>query len=408
MRILQINTSIARSSVGRLIELLGHEIIRQGDEVAIAHGHRYGGPTGLPHIPIGHIADEYIHALQARLCDSDGLGSVRATRNLLREIDTFSPDIIHLHNLHGYYLNYRLLTDYIARHNIPTVITLHDLWLLTGHCSHPVDGCEKWKYGCHACSGKSVYPASLTDASERNHAAKIHAIAQIPDLHVTAVSQWVADMARQSLLLKRRPLEISVIHNGIDTGIFRPLASDIRIRYGIGDRHLILGCALPFNTRKGFEDFIKLRTLLSGQYAIALVGVNHRQARQLTRNGIIAIGSVESDMELAQWYSEADVFANPTYYEALSCTNIEAQACGTPVVTYQTGGCPETVCASTGMTVERGDVPAMAKAIEQVCDAGKASYTESCRRRAVEMFDYTTFTSKYLNLYSRILGDNII
>ncbi len=402
MRILQINTSINRSSVGRLIELLGHGIIRHGDEVAIAHGHRYEGPTELPHIPIGHIADEYIHALQARLCDSDGLGSVRATKNLLRKIDAFSPDIIHLHNLHGYYLNYKLLTDYIARHKISTVVTLHDLWLLTGHCSHPVDGCEKWKSGCHTCPGKSVYPASLTDASARNHAAKIHAITQIPDIHLITVSHWVADMARQSLLLKRRPMEISVIHNGIDTEIFRPLTSDIRIRYGIGDRHLILGCALPFSTRKGFDDFLKLRTLLPEQYAIALVGVNHRQARQLTRNGIIAIRPVESGMELAQWYSEADVFANPTYYDALPCTNIEAQACGTPVVTYHTGGCPETICPSTGLTVDRGDVPAMAKTIERMCEAGKASYTESCRRRAVEMFDYTTFTAKYLNLYSAI------
>ena len=400
MRILQINTSVAKTSIGRLIELLGHEIIRHGGEVSVAHGHRYAGATKLPHFPIGHTADEYIHALRARLCDSDGLGSVRATRNLLREIDAFDPDIIHLHNLHGYYLNYPLLTDYIARRNISTVITLHDMWLLTGHCSHPVEGCGKWKSGCHACPGKNVYPASLTDSSERNHAAKIHAVTQIPDLHITAVSQWIADMARQSLMLKHRPIDISVIYNGINTSTFRPVESDIRHR--IGERHLVLGCALPFGKRKGYDDFIRLRSLLSEEYAIALIGVNSRQMRQLTRNGIIGVAPMESSAELARWYSAADVFVNPTYNEALSCTNIEAQACGTPVVTYRTGGCPETICPSTGLTVDRGDIASMAGAIERICDIGKASYSVACRRRATEIFGHAIFTTNYLNLYSEI------
>ena len=286
-------------------------------------------------------------ALETRLDGKAGFHSVAATKRLLNRLDELKPDVVHLHNLHGYYVNVAMLFEWLAVHECRVEWTLHDCWPFTGHCAHfTYVKCAQWQSHCaygEPCSQLHTYPKTLSKTScAWNFDAKKRAFNLVPisRMKIITPSQWLADLVGESFL-KGYPIEVR--HNTIDTSVFKPTLSDFRERYGIGDRFMILGVASPWTERKGLRDFVRLAGALdSEKYVIVLVGLSEKQIKELPK-GIVGLTRTDSREELAGIYSTADVFFNPTTEDNFPTVNLEAEACGTSVVTYDTGGCSETV-----------------------------------------------------------------
>lgn len=292
-------------------------------------------------------AEVKLDVLQTRIDGKAGFHSKNATKRLLARLDEIKPDVVHLHNLHGYYVNIEMLFNWLANHNCKVEWTLHDCWSFTGHCAHFTHAkCAQWKEHCaysRPCSQLNTYPKTFSKSScSWNYEEKNHLFNLVPAERMKLItpSQWLADLVGESFL-KDFPVEVR--HNTIDTDVFKPIPSDFRERYGIGDRFMILGVASPWTERKGLSDFVRLAGQLdSDKYVIVLVGLSEKQVEELPK-GIVGLTRTESREELAGIYSTADVFFNPTTEDNFPTVNLEAEACGTSVVTYDTGGCSETV-----------------------------------------------------------------
>lgn len=398
MKVFQINTTLNWGSTGRIAEEIGGLLISQGNDSYIAYG-RYNNPSKSKDICIGAKWDFYFHALQTRLFDNHGLNSTYATKKLLKQIETIKPDIIHLHNIHGYYLNYQLLFDYLSKVNTPVIWTLHDCWSFTGHCSYYFFiNCVKWKTGCYHCPQKNSYPASmLLDRSRNNYRDKKNAFTSVKNMTIIPVSNWLANEVKQSFLSK---YPIKVIHNGIDLEVFKPLLTNKKL--GIKGQYVVLGVASGWEERKGLKDFIKLRSLLSTEYTIVLIGLKKKQIESLPE-GIIGVLRTNSVKELAEYYSMANVYFNPTWEDNFPTTNLEALACGTPVITYRTGGSVEAVDDETGFIVEQGDLNMSIEIIQTICKEGKEKYTDACRQRTVRLYNKNDRYKEYIQLYNSLL-----
>ena len=406
--LLQINVVANSGSTGRIAEEIGRMAQEEGWRSVIAYGRREHA-SQCETLRIGSGLDILRHGLESRLLDNHGLSSRDATRKLIKQVDTLAPDIIHLHNIHGYYLNYPLLFSYLASVNIPVVWTLHDCWPFTGHCAFFDEAtCARWMTECHApCPCNRDYPKSfLSDKSERNYRVKKKYFTSVHNLHLVPVSKWLGELTRQSFLGK---FPVEVIHNGISLDVFSRHSdtSELLVRYGLKDKHFILGVASVWEKRKGLDDFFRLRDMLPLNEAIVIVGLSRQQIKKLPK-GVIGIERTESQEELAGWYSAADAFVNPTYNDTLPTTNIEAIACGTPVVTYKTGGSPETIDENTGIVVEKGDVNGLVNAIEIIKKNGKDYYSHACRQRALKHFNKDERFADYIKLYNRILTEAAI
>lgn len=292
-------------------------------------------------------AEVKLDVLQTRIDGKAGFHSKNATKRLLSRLDEIKPDVVHLHNLHGYYVNIEMLFNWLANHNCKVEWTLHDCWSFTGHCAYfTYAKCAQWKEHCaysRPCSQLNTYPKTFSKSScSWNYEEKNHLFNLVPAERMKLItpSQWLADLVGESFL-KDFPVEVR--HNTIDTDVFKPIPSDFRERYGIGDRFMILGVASPWTERKGLSDFVRLAGQLdSDKYVIVLVGLSEKQVEELPK-GIVGLTRTESREELAGIYSTADVFFNPTTEDNFPTVNLEAEACGTSVVTYDTGGCSETV-----------------------------------------------------------------
>ncbi len=399
--LLQINVTVNQGSTGRIAEQIGCAAMASGWDSYIAYG-RGAGKSSSKTIKIGSKIGAYLHALLTRITDRHGLYSRFATRKLIRKISAINPDIIHLHNIHGYYINHKILFEYLQNTDIPVVWTLHDCWSMTGHCTHfEYAKCDRWKTGCYDCPEKKSYPASLLiDRSRKNYIEKRELFTSVKNMTIVPVSNWLGGIVKESFLGK---YDVRAIHNGIDISTFQPLPSDIKERYGIVDKKIILGVASPWGRRKGLNDFFELhRHISSNKYQIVLIGLSEDQIKQLP-NGIIGLARTESVEALAQWYSVADVFVNPTYEDTYPTTNLEAISCGTPVVTYKTGGSPESVTSETGRVVDKGDIASLAKAIELLCAEDRESIRNRCREYAVAHFDKQECFKKYIDLYAEII-----
>ena len=360
----------------------------------IAYG-RYANNSQSQLIRIGSKVSQAWHLLISRLFDRHGLASKCATKRLIKKIEQIKPDIIHLHNIHGYYINYEILFNYLQSIDTPVVWTLHDCWAFTGHCAHFVEQeCYKWRIGCDNCPLRDSYPKSFSDRANKNYKLKSTLFRSRRNIAIVPVSNWLANFVRQSFLKDK---QITVINNGIDTSVFYPQQNKEKEYYNI------LGVSSTWSNSKGLNDFYKLRTILDAdKYHITLVGLTKQQIADLP-DGIIGIERTNSIQELAHIYSDASVFVNPTYADTFPTTNLEALSCGTPIVTYKTGGCPETICSNSGIIVEQGDIKALKIAIEQVCSNGKAYYNRACRKRAEEHFDKDRCFLQYLELYNELL-----
>ncbi len=362
MRVLQINTVCGTGSTGRIATDLAEILREDGHSCKVGYGR--GEALGIPEedaIKIGGKFHVYHHALATRFTDRTGFYSKGATKEFLKAVDRYNPDVIHLHNLHGYYLHLELLFRYLREKGTPVVWTLHDCWSFTGHCSHfDFVGCERWKTYCHHCPNKGVYPSSyVLDSSKRNFQDKKKWFTSLENMQIITPSHWLGDLVKQSFLQK---YPVHVIHNGIDLEQFRPMESDFRARHNLEEKKIILGVASVWGERKGFEDFLKLAEMLEEGFKIVLVGVNEKEKKRLPAS-VQGISRTNNVRELAEIYSTADVFANPTYEDNFPTTNLEALACGTPVVTYRTGGSPECLDETCGRIVEKGNLVALKEEI---------------------------------------------
>lgn len=356
------------------------------------------------HIKIGNSFDCFFHLLLGRFFDAVGLGSVWSTKRMIKDLEKLSPDIIHLHNIHGYYMNYPIFFRYLKRKNIPVVWTLHDCWSFTGHCSHfDFTGCQKWIEQCYKCPLKSDYPKSVWfDRSRKNYLLKKKYFTSLGDnLKIVTVSSWLRNLLKESFFYDSKA---HLIHNGIDIETFKPtLDTNLIERFHLQNKKVLLGVAAPWTERKGLFDFYKLRELLSENYAIVLVGLSARQLKDLP-GGVIGLGRTESVKELVEFYSIADMFINLTYEDNYPTVNLEAIACGTPVITFNTGGSSESVSEKTGFVVDKGDIANVIKAIYKISKGDRIQYRNDCRKFAEHNFDKRLCFEKYVELYNQIIA----
>lgn len=407
-KLLEINASANSGSTGRIAEEIGQTAISSGYDSYFAYG-RLGRPSKSTLIRIGNDTDIKLHGIESMLLDNHGFGSKAATKKFIAEVERIQPDIINLHNIHGYYLNVEILFEYLAKKNIPIVWTLHDCWPFTGHCSYfDRYNCMKWKTGCYACPNSKGYPKSLfLDRSKTNYARKKDLFNRPKNITFVAVCNWMANNVKASFL-GNYPIE--TIYNGIDLEVFRPKFNEenlktcqlLKQKLDIKDSaNIVLGVASTWDKRKGLDDFIQLREMLNDEYTIVLVGLNDKQIQSLPK-GIIGIKRTESVEQLAELYSLANVFVNPTYVDNFPTTNIESLACGTPVITYRTGGSPEAIDEHTGLVINQGDINILKTSIEYIA-SHKPEYTVACRERAVKMFNKHDRYSDYVTLFDSLI-----
>ena len=346
--LIQINECLSFST-GKITQQIGEAAIKKGWDSWIAYSSREPFVPSLSNtIKVGFFTNPYVHYAENLLFDREGLSSRNATKRLIVQIKRIKPDIIHLHNIHDHWLNYKILFEYLNQTNIKVVWTFHDCWAFTGHCFHFVTkSCNRWMTGCFDCPLQKEYPKTYLDRSRENYSLKKKLFCANKNLTVVACSEWMAELVRQSFLKDKR---IEVIHNGIDLNVFKPIGKKI------GDGNfLILAVSNVWNKEKGFYDIIKLRKLLTSDYEITIVGLNKEQVSCIPE-GIKGIERTNNIEELVRLYSESNVLINPTYADTFPTINIEALACGTPVITYKTGGSTEIIDEQTGVVVDQGDV----------------------------------------------------
>lgn len=374
MKILIINVVCGIRSTGRICTDLAEELDAQGHEVKIAYGRDTVSEKFSKYaVRIGSDIDVKLHGIKARLLDASGFGSKKATYRFIKWVEMYDPELIHLHNIHGYYLNIDILFQYLKSCHKKIVWTLHDCWSFTGHSAFcDAVKCERWRTGCYACPQRKEYPKSFIDCSERNWVKKKNIFTGVKNLTLITPSDWLANLVHNSFLSE---YPIHVIHNGVDTSKFYPLVNDFRSVYNLKDKIIILGVASVWSDLKGLSDFIRLSEMLDSKYQIVMVGLNEKQRKDIPSK-ILSLPKTDSTKELAYIYSSADIFVNLTYCDISSMVNLEASACGLPIVTYATGGCKETLENVEGYAVERGNLEAVKKKIEDlyrngICDKKK-------------------------------------
>lgn len=406
MRILQINSVIDRGSTGRITRDLYDYLESQGHECVIAFGRGETVP-GYKTIQFGSSLEQMSHLIYSRLTDRHGFASHAATRKLIREIKKYKPDLIQLHNIHGYYLNIKTLFNYFAEADIPIVWLLHDQWAISGHSANfnlNADGSlptklpdrEELKY----------YPKTLGFSQfDRNLKDKERIFTSLNNMTLLTPSNWLTDMMKKSFLNK---YEIRTIYNGVDTDVFRIEDANVETLKKEWGAHctqhpIVLGVASDWTKEsKGIHDFIQLSQLLPrSECQIVLVGVDV-ETRSRLPNTIIPISSTDSVEELRDIYNASDVFVNPTYLDNFPTVNIEALACGTPVITYDTGGSPEAVNKKTGSVVPQGDLDSL---IQQIIQWGNKTeeISQACRQHVMTHFTKESAYSKYEQLYTDLL-----
>lgn len=393
--LLQINSCCNIGSTGRIAEEIGIKAQTAGWNSYIAYA-RNSKPSRSKTIRIGTGFDVRWHGAMTRFFDCHGLASYRATKQLIKQIEQIKPDVVHLHNIHGYYIHFPALFNYLAESGVQVVWTLHDCWSFTGHCAcFSAKGCERWQTGCYACPLKRSYPTSLwLDRSQKNYDLKKKSFTKVKHMTLVTPSSWLARLVKDSFLQGYR---VKVINNGIDINAFCPTPSDFIQRHHLDGKKIVLGVAAQWEGTKGLSDIIKLSTLLDDDYRVVVVGVTPQIKKTLPAN-VIGIEKTNSVKELAEVYSAVDVFVNPTHQDNYPTTNLEARACGLPIITYNVGGSPESA-GPNAIVVNEHDIMALKVAVE-----------EMAHRDKVEMKDREQLSSdyrfqQYIDLYGELLGE---
>lgn len=390
MKILQINTTVNSGSTGRIAEDIGKTLLLNNHKSYVAYG-RGNQQSTSNLIKVGNVFDTYFHGLKSLLTDRHGFGSKRATIKLIKKIELISPNVIGLHNIHGYYLNIEIFFKYINKKNIPLIWTFHDCWPMSGHCAFLQ--CNK----CKDCQNK--YPKSIfLNQSSRNYNDKKKIFSEIKNLTIVTPSMWLKKIVEKSFFNQ----SVTCINNGIDLERFKISNNYKKLsgKLNLTKTKIILGVASIWDERKGFDDFIKLSALINSKFKIILIGLSKKQMKKLPSN-IIGVQRTENISELVSYYNLADVFINPTSADNFPTTNLESLACGTPVVTYNTGGSPESIDSNTGIVVEEGDLKGLLLAVDKIISSKTNFSKEQCRSRAEKFYDKKDRFNDYLELYKQ-------
>lgn len=398
MKILMINSVCGIRSTGRICTDLASDLEKKGHEVKIAYG-RANVPEKYQHfaVKIGSDLDVIAHGVTARMFDGSGFGSRYATKRFINWVKEYDPDVIHLHNIHGYYINIEMLFSYLKDCGKPIVWTLHDSWALTGHSPYcDVYSCKKWKTGCHDCPAIRNYPKSYLDRSRSNWERKRKLTQDIPGLNIVTPSQWLADIVRESFLGQ---YPVTVIHNGIDTRKFSFRKGSFRKENNLEDKFILLGVASAWDEMKGVNDFIELSKRLDENCKLVIVGISGRQ-KELFPENVLTIERTDSVEQLAEIYSSADLFLNLSHCENYPTVNLEAQACGLAVLTYDVGGSRETIVDKRGFVVEKGNIGKVADIISSLSKA-KATGKED-HEIDLSAIDTEHFIKQYEELFESV------
>ena len=405
MRVAHINVT-SELSTGRIATDICAVLTQHGHKALLCYSRGYP-PRQVPSYHIGNTVDVWAHAAFARVLDRAGFFSRAATRRLVKQLALYKPDVVHLHNLHGYYLDLRTLFAYLAKAGVPVVWTLHDCWPFTGHCAYyTMRRCDRWREGCGHCPQLRAYPASLwLDQSRRNWLEKRKAIGAVPNITLVTPSLWLGGEVRRSFLGKR---PIRVIPSGLDLTVFRPcdepeLIRDIVKRYDmreLGAKKILLSVASVWEDRKGLSDLIALSKQIRPDMMILVLGLTREQCYDLP-DTMLGIPRTQSIRELRALYTIADVCLSLSHEETQGMTLLEALACGTQVLCYNATALPEIVTPETGAVVPEGDIPAVAAACARLCDSPKT--TQACLARAAQYEKHRQF-AMYVGLYEELTG----
>jgi glycosyltransferase involved in cell wall biosynthesis len=404
MRVLQVNQVVRVTSTGRIVENIGDYLLDKGHESFIAYSGRPENTSNSVLYQISNKLDSNLHALGTRLFDKHGLYSKKVTKDFIKWIIAIEPDVIHLHNIHGYYLNYPVFFEFLKESKIPVCWTFHDFWPVTGHCTYFSDvACEKWLSLCQNCPKLKYYPASLWwDNSKANFKLKKENFGKLEYLNIIAISKWSRELIEKSFLGKKN---INSIPNGIDSSIFKPVYIDeknVRKKFDLDNRKILIALATTWGARKGYQDYIKLSQQLRNDFQIVMVGLQGKLAQNLPPN-IKALGRTDSLEDLAELYNLAEITLNLSYQETFGLTTVEGLMCGTPAIVYDVTASPELVRPSTGIAVKPGDIDAVIRAINEIEEkGGKSSFSHHCRKYAVNNFDINSVHDSHLYLYSTL------
>ena len=392
MKLLQINTVAVNGSTGRIAEQIGNFIINKGWESWIAYG-RAATKSQSKLIKIGNKFDIYTHVLISKLFDNQGLSSKNATDKFIEQINQLKPDIVHIHNLHGYYINYVRLLNFLKYFKIPTVITLHDFWMITGHCAYINDSCDKWKTGCGNCNRLSADPSTLFDKSRRNWHIKSNLLNNAENIIFVPVSYWLESKISESFLSNSN---IQVIQNGIDLNNFYPDKKKHPLLPQ--DKFIILCVATRWTDSNGFNDIIELSKRISSDEIIVIIGVNKDQQKKLPSN-IIGLERTENISELRRLYSNANLFFNPNREVTFGLVTAEAMACGTPSIVYQDTAGEEIVSDPNFVISKLDEILPMIDRLKNLPSYPK----DNLRYIMASKFDFNNTLKNYFELYNKLL-----
>lgn len=401
MKILLINSVCGNKSTGRICTDIADVLSQNGDECQIAFG-RESAPDAYATIShrMGSDIDISLDGIQSRLFGHAGFYSKRVTNRFLQGVDAYQPDLIHLHNIHGYYLNVELLFQYIKQKKVPVIWTLHDCWAFTGHCSNYSEvGCDRWKSQCSECPLTGEYPKSFRDTSYLDYLKKKELFSNIQNLTIVTPSEWLASQVHQSFLSDYKTV---VIPNGIDLEVFRPTAlKRIDLVERLNEKKVILGVSTAWSEHKGLSKYYRLADLLGNSFQVVLVGLTERQCRQLPSN-VIGIQRTNSVEELSGFYSLADCVVSLSTEETMGLTIVEGNACGTPAAVFNRTALPELITPQTGVVANTCTVESMVEAVVRVTEQMK--FTVEQLRSHAQKYEKKRLYENYVKLYHRALG----
>ena len=393
MRVVQINTTCGIGSTGKICVGISQLMSEGGIENYVICTSTNSSTQGIAVSDRRYVK---LQALKSRILGNYGFNSTAATKRMIRELDKINPDIVHLHNIHGHDCDLELLFTYFKDRGTKLVWTFHDCWAFTGYCPHFVMAkCDKWRTGCGGCVQKKEF-SWFFDRSAELYERKKRLFTGL-DLTIVTPSGWLASLVKQSFLSDAR---VVVINNGIDLDVFKPSVGDFRSKYGLEDKKMILGVSFGWGARKGLDVFIDLASRLPDDYRIVLVGTDDSTDKLLPEN-VISIHRTQNQQELAEIYSAADLFVNPTREENYPTVNMESLACGTPVLTFRTGGSPEIIDETCGAAVDCDDVDSLEREVRRICE-DKPYSQEACVAKA-QSFDKNERFKEYLKLYETIV-----